>query len=110
MTIFDVLSFAKIPSALKRLTILASKTDAVGHDIDNSSPAFARFCRLSAPLQFGPREPRTSPATRDHEAAAKTTAASKVGPSLLAVFVASLVALEGDVAHREARNRRPLAS
>jgi hypothetical protein len=41
---------------------------------------------------------------------ASTTEAAKVRSNLLAVVVASLVALEGDVGHREARDRRPLAS
>ena len=103
------LSLAKIPSALKRLTFQSSETDASGHDVDISSPAFAGSCCLSAPLQSGSRKPRPSPATRDHEATASTTEALKVRSNLLAALVAHLVSLEGDVGHREARNRRPLA-
>jgi hypothetical protein len=104
------LPFAKIPSALKRLTFQASKTDASVPDFDNSSLGFAGLCCLSAPLQSGSRKPRPSPAARDHEATASTIEASKVRSNLLAALVAHLVSLEGDVGHREARNRRPLAS
>ena len=104
------LSFAKIPSALKGLTFQAPETDSPGHHVDSSSASFVGFYCVSVPFQSGPRKPRPSAAARDPEATVSTTEASKVGSNLLAAFVASLVTMEGDVGHRETRNRRSLAA